>query len=129
MITPEQFNKLLPLACAWVEEKERLILRDGLALTDTELADARKIGVKHPERVRLMSVASMPTPDHPELRGAAHAAALSPHTAGLSLRYGIFIRAEFWRSRRMVVHELVHTSQYERLGSIESFLSNTSRSA
>ena len=78
MITPDEFKRLLPLACAWVEENERVILRDGFALTDAELADARKIGVIRPERVRLMTVAVMPTPDHPELRAAARAAARLP---------------------------------------------------
>ena len=33
MITPEQFQLLLPLAYAWAEEQERIILRDGVALT------------------------------------------------------------------------------------------------
>ena len=35
---------------------------------------------------------------------------------------GIFIRDDHWDSRRLVVHQLAHTMQYERLGSIESFL-------
>jgi hypothetical protein len=53
MITQEQFKMLLPLACAWAEEQERVILRDGVALTPAQIADAAKIGVAHPERVTL----------------------------------------------------------------------------
>jgi hypothetical protein len=47
---------------------------------------------------------------------------ISPMTIGLTLRYGIFIRSEFWGERRLVVHELVHTAQYERLGGFRPFL-------
>lgn len=55
MITQEQFEMLLPLACAWAEEQERVILRDGVSLTPAQTVDAAKIGVAHPERVRLLS--------------------------------------------------------------------------
>jgi len=43
-------------------------------------------------------------------------------TIGLTLRYGIFIRSDCWGERRLVVHELVHTLQYERLGGFMPFL-------
>jgi hypothetical protein len=123
MITQEQFKMLLPLACAWAEEQERIILRDGVALTPAQAADAAKIGVAHPERVRLMSVIRVPIPEHPALRAAAEATQLiSPRTGGLTLRYGIFIRADCWGDRRLVFHELVHTLQYERLAGFQQFL-------
>jgi hypothetical protein len=44
------------------------------------------------------------------------------HTAGLTLNHGIFIRADHWRDRRLVAHELVHVAQYERFGGIRPFL-------
>jgi hypothetical protein len=123
MITPEQFGMLLPLACAWAEEQESNILRDGVALTPAQIADTVKIGVAHPEKVRLLSVGHVPIPEHPDLRAAAEATQLiSPRTTGLTLRYGIFIRADFWGDRRLVFHELVHTLQYERLGGFQQFL-------
>jgi len=40
----------------------------------------------------------------------------------MTLRYGIFIRSDCWGDRRLVVHELAHTAQYERLGGIGAFL-------
>jgi len=123
MISPEQFKILLPLACAWAEEQERLILRDGVPLTQPQIADARRIGVADPDRVRLRVVDKIPTPAHRELRMAAEATGfLSPMTVGLTLRYGIFIRSDFWGNRALVVHELVHTWQYERLGGFMAFL-------
>ena len=114
---------LLPLACAWVEEQERAILRAGVALTEAQTADARRIGVAQPERVRLLQVPEIPIPSHPALAMAAEATGLiSPFTIGLTLRHGIFIRADSWGQRRLIAHELAHTMQYERLGSIEAFL-------
>ena len=62
-------------------------------------------------------------PEHPLLREAASATQLiSPNTRGLTLRYGIFIRADRVGDRRLVFHELVHTLQYERLGGFQGFL-------
>jgi hypothetical protein len=123
MITPEEFTVLLPLVCAWAEEQERIILRDGVALSPAELDDARRVGVAQPEKVRLLKVARVPIPEHPALRAAADATHLiSPRTGGLTLRYGIFIRADCWGDRQLVFHELVHTLQYERLGGFQQFL-------
>ena len=47
---------------------------------------------------------------------------ISPCTIGFTLRYGISVRDDHWDRRRLVVHELAHTMQYEQLGSIEAFL-------
>ena len=65
----------------------------------------------------------MPEPNHPALAAAADATGLiSPLTSGLTVRYGIFIRSDCWGNRKLVAHELVHTKQYEQLGSLEAFL-------
>ncbi len=118
-----QFERLLPLASKWAEALEMRILREGVALSEEELADARALGVRQPERVRLLCLASVPRPDALILRTAAEAVQfLTPATRGLALRYGIFVRADCWRERKLIAHELAHTEQYERLGGIESFL-------
>jgi hypothetical protein len=123
MITEEQFKALLPLACAWAEEQERVIVRDGTPLSPAQTADAKAIGIAHPEKVRLLRVTLIPRPEHPALRAAADATKLiTPETAGLTLRYGIFVRADCWGARPLIFHELVHTSQYERFGGFHQFL-------
>lgn len=122
-ITPQQFEILLPLACEWAEEQERIVLNVGTPLSPSQIADAERIGIAYPDRVRLLSVALIPMPQHPLLREAANATQLiSPNTGGLTLRYGIFIREDCWGNRPLVFHELVHTLQYERLGGFQSFL-------
>ncbi len=118
-----QFDRLPPLAAGWAEALEKRILREGVPLSTEESADAKMLGVRAPERVRLLCLASVPTPDDLTLRTAAAAVQfLTPATRGLALRYGIFMRRDCWRERRLVAHELAHTAQYERLGGIEPFL-------
>ena len=123
IITPQQFEMLLPLACAWGAEQERAILQSGVALSDGQLADARRVGVAQPERVRLLRVVQIPVPTDPGLAAAVGATNLiTPLTHALTLRYGIFVRADCWEQRPLLVHKFVHTSQYERLGGFEGFL-------
>lgn len=123
MITPQQFEMLLPLACTWAEEQERIILDSGTSLTEAELVDAKRVGVAAPERIRLLRVAAIPSPRHPALAAASTITGLiSSNTAGLTVRYGIFIRSDCWGDRSLVAHECVHTMQYERLGGFQGFL-------
>ena len=111
MITPEQFKLLLPLACAWAEAQEGHVLGNGEELSASQIADARLIPVAQPEKVRLLRVRAIPIPDHPLLEAAAQATnLLSSDTTGLTLRHGIFIRADCWGDRHLVVHELAHTA-------------------
>ena len=110
-----------PPAAAWVAYWERKICASGVALDAAQLADARAVGVVHPERVRLLRVERVPFP-----RWAGTLAKLASAdpalTAGLTVRYGIFIRADHWGNRALLVHELAHTAQYERLHGIRRFL-------
>jgi hypothetical protein len=122
-LSPEEFEQLLPLAAAWAGEQEARIRASGTPLNSSQLTDARQMGVSHPDRIRLLAVECIPTPDHPLLCAAGEATGLiSPYTAGLTLRYGIFIRSDMMDDRQLIAHELVHTGQYERLGGITAFL-------
>ena len=124
MITQQQLNVLIPLACEWAKEQEQTILRRGVALIDTQIADAKKIGVRNPEKVKLLSVSPIPIPDNPLLQKANEEMKLiTPQTEGLTIGYGIFIRSDCWGKRSIIVHELAHIMQYKQKGSIDSFLS------
>ena len=121
--TLDQLEQLLPLAAQWAADQERRVLCEGVPLSKIELADAKAIGVRNPERVRLLRVDAVPVPVHPMLKAAA--ASINFITAaprGLALDYGIFVRADHWRDRALIAHELVHTAQYQRLGGILPFL-------
>jgi hypothetical protein len=122
-ISPEQFENILPLAVQWAETKEKVILEHGRALSPQYMEDAKSVGVKYPEKVRIYEVPQIPIPKHPVLRAAAEETKLvSPATIGIALRYGIFLHKNFSNDRYTIVHELVHTMQCERFGGFSSFL-------
>ena len=111
----------VPPAALWIGYWERKIRATGIALDPSQLADARAVEVAFPERVRLLRVHRVPFPRWAGTL-AKLAAAEPAHTAGLTARYGIFIRADHWGDRALLLHELVHTAQYERLNGIRPFL-------
>jgi hypothetical protein len=119
----DRFEMWLPLAVRWAIEQERRILIEGSPLSEPEVADAKAAGVQNPHLVRLLRVDMIPFPKHPMLKLAQAAIRFFvPAPRGLTLQYGIFIRSDCWRDRSIVVHELAHTAQYERLGGILPFL-------
>src|ERR1700709_2396808 len=102
---PASLDLILPLATAWAEEQEARILTQGTPLTPSQMADARRVGVRQPERVRLLSAQAIPIPEHPRLQAAAEATGLlSPLTAGLALRYGIYLRRDVENDRFLIAH-------------------------
>ena len=121
--SPAEFESLVLLASEWVIGQEEVVLHQGIPLSESQIADALQVGVSRPERVRLLSIAEIPIPDNAVLRRFCEASkTLSPATKALSARYGILIRSDQWCRRDIIVHELTHTAQYERLGGIRSFL-------
>ena len=119
----EHLEELLPLAAEWAMEQQQRVLCEGVPLSKKEMADAKAIGVRHPERIRLLRVDSIPVPLHPMLKAAA--ASFNFVTAapsGLALENGIFVRTDHWRDRELIAHELAHTAQYQRLGGVLPFL-------
>jgi hypothetical protein len=120
--TLDQLEELLPLAAQWATTQQQRALSEGVPLSENELADAKAIGVRNPGRVRLLRVDAVPAPAHPTLVAAASINFLTAAPRGLALENGIFIRADSWRDRALIAHELVHTAQFQRLGGIRPFL-------
>jgi len=119
----EQLEELLPLAADWAMEQQQRVLCEGVPLSGTEMADAKAIVVRNPQRVRLLRVDSVPVPVHPMLRAAAVSINfVTAAPSGLALENGIFVRADHWRERELIAHELAHTAQYQRLGGVLPFL-------
>lgn len=118
-----QFKNLLPVACKWAEAQEALILQKGNPLSAQLMEDAAKIGIVNPDKVRMFNVFTIPIPGDPILREACSTTNLvTKKTAGLTLHYGIYIRADCVSDHPLHVHELVHVAQYERLGGMQAFL-------
>ncbi|HLW34973.1 MAG TPA: hypothetical protein VKS98_04875 [Chthoniobacterales bacterium] len=116
-------EELLPLAAEWAMAQQQRVLCEGVPLSTDEIADARAVGVRNPERVRLLRVDSIPVPAHPMLKAAAASINFITATpSGLALENGIFVRSDRWGDRELIAHELAHTAQYQRLGGVVPFL-------
>ena len=114
---------VLPIACAWVKRQEARMLRTGIPLTPAQLSDAASIGIAHPDLVRLDVGPEAPWPFLKLFRPVAVWSGLVPREiAGITFRYGIFVRVDRQHERDLLLHELAHTAQYERLGGIRPFL-------
>ena len=67
MIDQEKFERLAPLAYQWAKQQEAYILQHGAPLAAHQLADAGRVGVQYPDRVRVLVVDRIPLPDDEEL--------------------------------------------------------------
>ncbi len=123
MITSQEIISLIPKASLWVEEQEAIILSNGVPLTEKQISIASKIGIKNIDKIRLLQVKSIPEPEDSLLDEASKGIGfISDNTLGITYRYGIYIRHDFWENESLIIHELTHTLQYERLGGIAEFL-------
>jgi hypothetical protein len=115
---------LLPVAVAWVEKQEVILLERGTPLTEGQITDAVRAGVKAPEKIRLVLVDTLPQPANEDVMFVAkHIGFFSPRSVSLALGYGICVLHDHCDDRHQLIHEFVHVSQYERMGGIKPFLS------
>lgn len=119
----QEINNLIPIASKWVEVQEDFILSNGVQLTEKQKQIASKIGIKNTDKIRLLKVDSIPEPEDSILNELSKAIGfISFNTLGIAYRYGICIRQDYWDNESLIIHELVHTLQYERMGGIANFL-------
>ena len=117
------FSDFFPLVVTWAEAQVAEATSKGTPLDEDGLALARKMGVEHPELVRIWMRDELPMPEHPVLVKINEVVRLiSPHMAGLTLGHTIIIR-NGCSSPFLLAHELRHVYQYEQAGSIAAFLS------
>jgi hypothetical protein len=113
---------LLPRLLGWANAQAELILHHGIPLNAVGLTLASRVGVVQPERIRILTVPTVPAPEDPELQQMAlEQNLIGPDTAGLTLGYGIFI-VDGCLTSRLLAHECRHVYQYEVAGSIDAFL-------
>lgn len=123
--TQQQINPLLRSACEWVEQQEKQIKENGVPLLPEYLKYAEQLRIPNPSEVRILKVAKIPAPQNKELLAIAQGTnLLTERTRGMTCQYGIFLCADSWNNPTLIVHELVHVSQYSRLGGIGPFLNH-----
>ena len=115
-------DSILPKAIAWAEAMAADIACRGAPLSVESATLARRVGVLHLDRVRILEVDAIPMPEEPDLRAlAVQTGLLGPRSIGLTVGHGIYIHKDH-KSSRLVIHELRHVYQYETAGSIATFL-------
>lgn len=123
MIDQKEFERLAPLACEWAKVQEATILKHGVPLTADQIADARRAGVRDPDRIRVLVVGRIPLPEDKELADAARRAQIITEASqGVAIGHGVIIRADSWRNRELLVHQLAHVAQCERSGGLQTFV-------
>lgn len=116
-------QRIAPAAIEWAQARSRAALAHGRPLAADEVALARSVGVRHPEKVRLEHVDRIELPEAPALREAASRVGLVPASAGgMTLGHGVVIVRSEAADRRLLAHELRHVAQYEACGGIAAFL-------
>jgi hypothetical protein len=118
-IPQQQLEPLMPTVIEWAIKEEADALKNGEPLNRAESEYAKAIGIRHPEKVRLLKVYAIPFPTDPMIRLAANEKGfVLSEMRGLTLGYAIFIREDCWRQLSLVVHELAHVHQYESHGGL-----------
>ena len=113
----------LPLGIRWVRKQEAAILREGRPLSEWETMWAHDVGVRRPEDVRILPVPRIPTPGIGFSRMLNNLfGLLSEGPSGMAVNYGIYLEASQATNPSLLVHELTHVAQFERLGGVEEFL-------
>jgi hypothetical protein len=113
---------LTPKAVEWAEQCALVVSESGEPLTEHYLKLAQRVGVAHPESIRLACVTQIPMPTDPLLLQAIlQTGLLGPGAIGLTLHYGIYIRSGH-DSIPLLSHEFRHVYQYEQAGSIAAYL-------
>lgn len=115
--------ELAPRAIAWAEQQSAAVARSGHALSAAQVAIARRVGVRHPELIRLQVVESFPLPQDAEVKAAAMRIGLDrPTIIGLTLGHSVMVRRGFENDAQLLSHEFRHVWQYEERGGIAPFL-------
>ncbi len=114
---------MLPFVMAWVRYHEKNALRYGRKLNDTEINWAKKIGITHPHKIRILSLKRIPTPIPHFIEKIIQKLGFpAGNASGMCMRYGIYTRQLHANNKSLIAHELVHTHQYERHSSLWNFL-------
>lgn len=120
----DKFIKIFPAVCEWVEQQENDIFSKGRHLTLNETEIAKRIGIKNYDVTKVNESDLVPQPKNKIILEMGEQFGLldKERTKGICFRYGIFINKNATNKNLILIHELIHTLQYEKFGSVEKFL-------
>jgi hypothetical protein len=113
---------LILQATRWAQAQQEIILQQGQPLNEFGVGLASKVGVAHPERIRILYVEELPAPVEEPIRSfAINGGLIGPNMIGMALGYGVFA-VQSKADTRLFSHEFRHVAQYEKLGGIDEFI-------
>lgn len=111
------------LASPWASWHQRRIRKHGRSLTLKEEGYAHALDLKDCDRIFICEMKRVPNPLYPLLCLLQRCgASCITRAAGITLGHGIYVSTECAHSPELIAHELVHVGQYQRAGSIWSFM-------
>jgi hypothetical protein len=121
-LTPEILEEVADQTIEWDRRIEGFVRQVGRELSAEETAEAREAGVAAPERIRVATMFRIPFPDHELLRQANERLRLvRPDSIAYTVNHAILLREVCGPVERVLFHEFVHVSQFERMG-LETFV-------
>ena len=123
-VLPVEIIKIFPAVCEWIEQQENDIFSKGRCLTFNETQIAKNIGIKNFDIIKVYESEFVPQPKNKIIleMGKQFGLLNKERTKGICFRYGIFINKKATNKNLVLIHELIHTLQYEKFGSVEKFL-------
>lgn len=115
-----KINQYYPVVLSWYQQSEQKLLTQGRPLSKDEQALASHLGVKHPERVRVLVLKQFPLPEDAQLRQEAKRYGLGTDwEGGRTMGYAILLKPQVAEDQNILAHELIHVRQIERMGTAE----------
>ncbi len=107
-------NALMPKAIKWYGDVAQSLSHKGRELTQAEKKQAKQLGVKNPDSVRVVILDKFPEPNKNEVNNS--------HAEGARAMGNIIMLKPHLKDNSTVLcHELVHIAQKDRLG-LKGFL-------
>lgn len=127
-LTPTQItqkvDRFMDEVYVFARNSEKYALEHGRKLTDAEKAYATSIGIKEPQKVRVVMTSDFPVPKNKEvLKGFKELGYDSPLIVGVTYGHGIYIKSSWlYDENAILAHELMHVRQVEKAKSYRAFL-------
>ena len=113
-----------PLVTAWAAWQRRRVLALGRPLDAEQCTIAAAVGVRQPQRIRVLLVDRIPFPGGRVADWLALRFGLpGPHVDGMALGHALLLRRHA-ATLRLLAHECRHVQQCESAGSLRAFLGN-----
>ena len=105
----QKVARFSPPTVAWIESVEKDFETAGRPLTPAEIQMATEIGLKEPERIRVVVAKTFPLPDDPPLRALLTSYGLGSRSeGGRTMGAVIFLKPRYQKDRSILAHEMVH---------------------